>query len=85
MPDPRLTLRTWLVGYGDNCYHHTSPALLMHRLVHIFMGRRRGCSCSKCFCHPRRRVPPQEIMIVRARLSELEDRVRRLEWNGRKP
>jgi hypothetical protein len=77
--DPRLTPRTWLLGFGDGSYHRTSPALLAHRMWHRLTGVWRGCSCSRCFDHPRRRVPAREVYDDRVRLAELERRVRKLE------
>lgn len=73
-----MTLRDWLLGFADGSYHRSSPALLLHRIRHRLTGPQRGCSCSRCFYHPRRRVPAREFYNDRVRLAKLEERVRRL-------
>lgn len=81
--DPRLNIRTWLLGYGDSSYPRTSPALLIIGIRHRLTGARRGCSCTRCFSNPRRRVPPAEIYRDRARLAKLEESVRKIERGAR--
>lgn len=86
MIDPRLTPWTWLAGYGDDSYHRSSPALLLCRLRHRLTGLRRGCSCTRCFNDPRRRVPAAELYALRVENARLHEalRTQRLE-NGGKP
>jgi hypothetical protein len=74
-----MTVRAWLFGNGDGSYHCSSPALLAYRVWHRLTGVRRGCSCTRCFNHPRRRVPAAEVYSDRVRLAEVEARVRKLE------
>lgn len=74
-----MTIRAWLLGNGDGSYHRSSPPLLAYRIWHRLTGVRRGCSCSRCFHHPRRRVPAAEVYRDRVRLAEVERRVRDLE------
>lgn len=62
-----------------NCYASWSPLLLGHRIRHRFSGLRRGCSCSTCFHHPRRRVPNREHLSDRVHIADLERRLRTLE------
>jgi len=62
----------------QRAYRRWSPLLLKHRVSHRLFGLRRGCSCSRCFHHPRRRIPPREIYDDRVRLAKLEREVRGL-------
>lgn len=64
---------------GDNCYTWWSPVLFAHRVRHRLTGPQRGCSCSRCFHHPRRRIPAREFYATRQRVTALEDRMRELE------
>jgi hypothetical protein len=60
-------------------YRRWSPLLLAYRVRHRLTGPQRGCSCSRCFHHKRRRVPAREVYNDRVRVAELERRVCLLE------
>lgn len=62
-----------------NPCHERDPRLLLWRIRHRLTGPARGCSCSRCFYHPRRRVPAREFYRTRVRLAEAESRIARLE------
>jgi hypothetical protein len=64
---------------GRRFYTRRSLALLAWRIRHRLTGPQRGCSCTRCFHHPRRRVPAREIYEGRVRFAALERRVRELE------
>lgn len=68
------------VEYGLVEWH---ARMIAHRIWHRLFGRMRGCSCSRCFNHPRRRIPNREIyddrVYARKRLDELDKRIRQLE------
>lgn len=51
------------------------PGYWWHRIVHRLRGPQRGCSCSRCFYHPKRRVPASEFYKDRLRLCEVERRL----------
>lgn len=80
---PRLTVRRWLLGYGDGSYHRTSPALLVRRVRHRLTGLRRGCSCTRCFNHPSRRVPAADLYAARIENARLRDELRKADAEGR--
>lgn len=76
-----------LGSYGGGVYQSKSPALLWQRINHRLFGLRRGCSCTRCFHHPRRRVPAREIYDGRVqnakRFERLEGRVKAIERGER--
>lgn len=85
---PKWTLRTWIFGRfgtadegyweGQRGYHRTSPALLLHRVRHRLTGPQRGCSCSRCFHHPKRRIYGREQIQTNIALSELRQQLHSL-------
>lgn len=75
----RIPALRWLLGNGDHSYHATSPRLAFNRVRHWLTGPQRGCSCSRCFYHPKRRVPARETYDDRVRVAALETTVRDLE------
>lgn len=69
----------WALGL-PNPSHPRDPRLWLWRVRHYLTGPRRGCSCStRCFDHPKRRVPAAEVYRDRVRLGKLEARVLKLE------
>jgi hypothetical protein len=64
---------------APNPCHRRDPRLILFLIRHRLSGPRRGCSCSRCFYHPKRRVPAREVYRDRQRLAEAESRIRDLE------
>lgn len=62
-----------------NPHHRCDPRAVLWRVRHRLTGPQRGCSCSRCFYHPKRRVRAQEVYDDRVRIAKLEERVRKLE------
>lgn len=56
--------------WGCRCYTRRSVLLLAYKVRHRLTGPRRGCSCTRCFHHPRRRVYGREIIDSNVRVSK---------------
>lgn len=69
----------WRWRRENKVYLSWGLPLLFHRIRHRLTGPQRGCSCSRCFHHPRRRVPARDFYDLRVDLARLRDRVRDLE------
>jgi len=65
----------WAIGLPNPC-HRRDPRLLLWRIRHRLTGPRRGCSCSRCFRHPKR-IPRSNEVIDR--FVRLERRIEQLE------
>jgi hypothetical protein len=59
------------LDYDVDWYWRYDPALLWWRIVHRLRGPARGCSCSRCFTHPKRRVNGSQIIERNVKISRL--------------
>lgn len=65
---------------GSRTYPGYAPRVPWNRLLHrTVLGPLLGCSCSRCFVHPRRLYYWREGVRDRLRVAKLEARVRALE------
>jgi hypothetical protein len=73
----------WQCLWMPNPHHGLDPRSTLWRVRHWLTGPQRGCSCTRCFNHPRRRVPATEFYRDRIRLAAAERRVQELEQRER--
>lgn len=70
---------------GGRHYPSYAPKIIWQRLLHVtIIGPLLGCSCTRCFNHPRRLYYWREGVRDRVRLARLEARVDELERTLRK-
>jgi hypothetical protein len=63
-------------GLGRNERHHYpsyAPKVVFHRVRHWAIGPLLGCSCSRCFNHPRRIIPAREFYASRVSFARFLD------------
>lgn len=75
-PLEKVTRDWWALGL-PNPHHRRDPRAWLWRLRHWATGPRRGCSCTRCFRHPRRRVPAAEFYKDRTRAAVLDEKLTR--------
>jgi hypothetical protein len=73
--------------FGDGRHYPSyAPRVLWNRLLHVtILGPLLGCSCTRCFHHPRRIYYWREGVRDRQRIAELERRMQALERVSLRP
>lgn len=61
-----------------NPHHRLDPRAILWRVHHRLTGPQRGCSCTRCFSHPKRRILWSEAQATSRRAYDLTMAVRRL-------